>query len=240
MARHPRPTEARPAALPPEVRTIGQLVAETIRLYGRRFFPAVLLGLPLALLNQLYLWRVGAEEVADQAGRAVSTDLWFLVGLYLAAAPVLSLAYAWAVRLSGQVEQLTLRAWVTAVAAGTIAFLPAALLLPTIFFLAVAWLALVGLVVPVCLVEGRGIPDGLRRALALGRVDIIHAFGALATFALVYWLTRTALVLLLREQADNTIRTAAFLGDVVMSPLLFLGPALLYVDQEARLRVRSK
>jgi hypothetical protein len=92
----------------------------------------------------------------------------------------------------------------------------------------------------VCLIERVGILPGLRRALALGRVDYVHAFGALATFALVYWLTRTALVLLLREQADNTIRTAAFLGDLVLSPLLFLGPALLYADQAARLRVRSK
>ena len=88
--------------------------------------------------------------------------------------------------------------------------------------------------------SARGSCTGLRRALALGRVDYVHAFGALATFALVYWLTRTALVLLLREQADNTIRTAAFLGDLVLSPLLFLGPALLYADQAARLRVRSK
>jgi hypothetical protein len=240
MARPPRTREARPEALPPETRTIGQLVAETIRLYGRRFFPAVLLGLPLAVLNQFYLWRIGTDEAADQAGSAVSTDLWFLVVLYVAAAPVLSLAFAWAVRLSGQAEQAPVRTFVVAVAGGTIAFLPAALLLPTIFFLAVAWLALLGLVVPVCLVERLGVVDGLRRAFALGRVDFVHAFGALATFALVYWLTRTALVLLLREQADNTIRTAAFLGDVVMSPLLFLGPALLYVDQAARLRVRSQ
>jgi hypothetical protein len=240
MARHPRTREARPPALPPETRTIGQLVAETVRLYGRRFFPALVLGVPLALLNQAYLARIDPAEAADQAGRAITTDLWFLVALYAAAAPVLSLAYAAAVVLAGESVRPPLGVWATAVVAGTIVFLPAAFLLPTIFFLGVAWLAFVGLVVPVCLIERVGILPGLRRALALGRVDYVHAFGALATFALVYWLTRTALVLLLREQADNTIRTAAFLGDLVLSPLLFLGPALLYADQAARLRVRSK
>jgi hypothetical protein len=238
MPRYPRAGEPRPPALPPETRTIGQLVAETIRLYGRRFAPALALGLPVALLNQVYLARVDPADVAGDAGRPVTSDLWFLVATYLAAAPLLSLAYAAACRLAHD-ERPPPRAWVTAVAAGTLAFLPAAFLLPAAFFLAVAWLALVGLVVPVCLLEREGLGRGFRRAFELGRVDYVHAFAGLATVALVYWLTRTALVLLLREQADNTIRSAAFLGDLVLSPLLFLGPALLYADQAARLRARQ-
>jgi len=86
------------------------------------------------------------------------------------------------------------RAWATAVAVGTITFLPAAFLLPTAFFFAVAWLALVGLVVPVCLLEGRGALQGVRRAVELGRADYVHALASLATLTLVYWLTRNALV----------------------------------------------
>jgi hypothetical protein len=42
------------------------------------------------------------------------------------------------------------------------------------------------------------------------------------------------LVFLLREQADNTVRVAIFIADLVISPLLFLGAALLYFDQAAR------
>jgi hypothetical protein len=42
-------------------------------------------------------------------------------------------------------------------------------------------------------------------------------------------------VLLLRGQGDQTERIALFLGDLVLSPLLFVGSALLYVDQSARL-----
>ena len=53
---------------------------------------------------------------------------------------------------------------------------------------------------------------------------------------IVFVLSRVALAFLLREQADNTIRAAVFIADLVISPLLFLGGALLYFDQRARVR----
>ena len=46
---------------------------------------------------------------------------------------------------------------------------------------------------------------------------------------------RIGLALLLESQADNTVRTAIFLSDAVLAPLLFLGGAILYDDQRARL-----
>ena len=36
-----------PAPLPPGDRTVGQLVAETIRAYGERFWQSLVLGIPL-------------------------------------------------------------------------------------------------------------------------------------------------------------------------------------------------
>ena len=42
-----------PPPLPPEKRTIGQLIAETIRAYGDRFWRLLPLGLPLAIADQL-------------------------------------------------------------------------------------------------------------------------------------------------------------------------------------------
>src|ERR687888_839856 len=39
-----------PPPLPPETRTVGQLVAEAIRFYGSRFWPSLALGIPPALL----------------------------------------------------------------------------------------------------------------------------------------------------------------------------------------------
>src|SRR5436190_19595981 len=40
-----------PPPLPPETRTVGQLVAESIRLYGARFWPSLALGIGPALLG---------------------------------------------------------------------------------------------------------------------------------------------------------------------------------------------
>jgi hypothetical protein len=71
-------------------------------------------------------------------------------------------------------------------------------------------------------------------------VDYVHAAGSLATLVILFVLARLGLALLLESQADNTVRVAIFLADAVLGPLLFLGGALLYVDQEARLRSRER
>ena len=44
-----------PAALPPAERTVGQLIAETIRSYGDNFWRALPLGLPIAASTQISL-----------------------------------------------------------------------------------------------------------------------------------------------------------------------------------------
>jgi hypothetical protein len=62
----------------------------------------------------------------------------------------------------------------------------------------------------------------------------VHALGSLSTLVILYVLTRLVLVLLLRGSGDQTERVAILLADLVISPLLFLGAALLYFDQAAR------
>jgi hypothetical protein len=100
--------------------------------------------------------------------------------------------------------------------------------------LAAAYLALVGLVVPVTIAEPVSWRAAFRRAGELGRADYIHALGSLAALAIVFFISRIGLVALLQAQADNRVRVAVALSDLVLSPLLFLGSALLYVDQAAR------
>src|SRR5581483_8540963 len=46
----PGMAELRPVALPPAERTVGQLVAESIRFYGEHFWPCLSLGLAPAAL----------------------------------------------------------------------------------------------------------------------------------------------------------------------------------------------
>jgi hypothetical protein len=129
---------------------------------------------------------------------------------------------------------------VVALTAGTLVFLPAAALIPWFKLAVVLWLALVGLVVPVALVERASFRESFRRALALGRVDYVHAAGSLAALVVVFGLSEYGLTLVLHSQADNAVRTAVFLADTVLGPLLFLGGAVLYVDQKARLGSRER
>ena len=49
--RYPRSAGPLPPPLPPERRTVGQLIAETIRIYGSRFWAGLALGVPPALVD---------------------------------------------------------------------------------------------------------------------------------------------------------------------------------------------
>ena len=218
-----RPQRPLPPPLPPEKRTVGQLVAESIRLYGRHFVRALPLGLFVAVINQL---TTGAERSTVTAALIVT-------------APVFSAAYAYGAQLAVE-RRAPLGTWAVAILAGSLVFVPAALLFPWFALAAVLWLALVGLAVPAAIVEGTTFTQSLRRGLELGRADYVHAAGSLATLVLLFFLTRAGLALLLQSQADNTVRTAIFLADTVVAPLLFLGGAILYVDQDARLRSRRE
>ena len=210
-------TKPLPPPLPPAERTVGQLVAETMRLYGRRFWRCLGLGVPVAVFDQLSL---GHSSVARSA-------------LFAVAAPFLATAYAAASAIALGIRP-TRRRFMLAVATGTIVLVPVALLISWFALLAAAYLALVGLVVPVTLAEPVGLIAAFRRAGELGRADYVHALGSLATLVIVFFIARLGLVALLQAQADNTVRVAVAVADVVLSPLLFLGGALIYFDQAAR------
>lgn len=193
-------------------------MAEAIRLYGSRFWRALPLGLSVAVLNQFR-----------------DVDPRWLAPIALAGSVALAASYVGATVLAAEVP-LTRRTLATGLAAGVVAFLPLALLLGTFNLLGVAWVAFVGLSVPVALIERPGLRAALRRGIRLARVDYIHALGSLAALAIVYFLTSVMLGILLRSQGDQTERLALFLSDLVLAPLVFLGAALLYFDQEARAR----
>jgi hypothetical protein len=97
-----------------------------------------------------------------------------------------------------------------------------------------AWLAGVGLVVPVLVVEETPVRSAFVRAWELARASYAHALGSLATLAIVVFLTQTVLAFILRGAGGTAVSTAFVLANVVISPLLFVGAALLYVDQAAR------
>jgi hypothetical protein len=119
-----------------------------------------------------------------------------------------------------------------------VVFLPTPLLAQLLILPAVAYLAFVGWVVPAAIVEAVGLRESFRRTVRLARADYVHAAGGLATLVIVFYVTRLMLALLLRSGGESTERVAAALSDLVLSPLLFVGSALLYIDQAARLEAK--
>jgi hypothetical protein len=109
----------------------------------------------------------------------------------------------------------------------------------------IAWLplyvfsfALLGLAVPAVLVEGRGGWDALRRGFQLARADLAHSLGGIAGLLVTWWVTSTVMTMLLRAGSQQTLQIAAGLSVLVVSPVFFLGAALLYQDQAARVSSR--
>jgi len=202
-----------PPPLPPGERTAGQFIAETIRAYGSSFWRALPLGIPLAIADQL----------------SVHHDVQVQALIFWAATPLFVAAYLGACHLVlGRTPT-----WEAALVA-VIIWLPFPALRALIIFPAVAWLAFIGLAVPASLVEGLSFRDALVRGRRLGTADYAHAFGSLAALVVVVGVAENVLSALLTSQSDADLRIALGLSDIVLSPLLFVGGALLYLDQAAR------
>jgi hypothetical protein len=206
-----------PPPLPPETRTVGQLVAETIRSYGASFWRVLPLGVPLAAADQLSIRQTAPVQMIV---------FWALLPLFVA-------SYLWACRLV-----LDAAPTVTAAAVAALIWLPFPALRALFVLPALAWLSFIGLAVPAAMVERLHFRDALVRGRKLGTADYVHALGSLAALVVVVGIASNTLSALLHTQGDNGQRVAVFLSDLVLSPLLFLGGALLYVDQAAR-AVRS-
>jgi hypothetical protein len=203
-----------PPPLPPEHRTIGQLIAEAIRAYGQNFWRCLPLGVPLAIGDQL-----GAHH-----GRNVQMLIfWALTPGFVA-------AYVWACRVVLGVKPTR-----TAIAIALLVYLPFPALRALFLIPGLAWFAFIGLAVPAAMVAGTGFRDSLVRGRQLGIADYAHALGSLCALVVVVGIAANVLGALLRSQSDTGLRVAVFLSDLVLSPLLYLGSALLYVDQAARL-----
>jgi hypothetical protein len=242
--RPPRQPQPLPPPLPPERRSVGQLVAETIRFYQGHFFQTLPLGLSVAALTQLtvafgHRQREPSGHPPPQ-GYHVPTSL--LGGgvevTILLGALLLTASYIVAIVLVGG-KRPDGRAIAVAYGLGVLVFLPVPLLAQLLVLPAVLYLALVGWVVPVALLEQTGFLESFRRSFRLARVDFVHAAGGLATLVIVFYVVRLMLALLLRSGSEVTERSAALLADLVLSPMLFVGAAILYLDQAARVRARG-
>jgi hypothetical protein len=206
-------TKELPPPLPPGERTVGQVVGETIRAYGERFWLVLPLGIPIAVSSQLSL------------GRSANAQTLILLAL----SPLIALAYLRACALILKARP-SLRAYGVAL----LVFLPVPFLVRIFVLPALAWLALFGLAVPATMLEGLNLRSALERARRLAAADYPHALGSLCALAIVVAVSELTLIVLLRSQGDNGERVAHALADLVLTPMLYLGGALLYTDQAAR------
>jgi hypothetical protein len=202
-----------PPPLPPGDRTVGQLVAETIRTYGHQFWRVLPLGLPLVVADQLSVRQAGTVQML----------------VFWAVAPLFVAADVWACRLV-----LGAPVGRTAVLVALLVYLPFPALRALFILPGIAWFAFIGLAVPAAMVEGRTFRDALARGRELGVADYVHALGSLAALVVVVGVAGNTLSALLHTQGDNGQRVALAASDLVLGPLLFVGGALLYLDQAAR------
>jgi len=202
-----------PPPLPPAERTVGQLVAETIRAYGERFWRVLPLGIPLAVVDQLSVRQSPGVQML----------------IYWGATPLFVAGYLWACRLV-----LGARPNRTVVLLAVVLYLPFPALRALFILPGIAWFAFIGLAVPAAMVEGMTFRDALVRGRQLGLADYVHALGSLAALVLVVGIAANTLSALLHTQGDNGQRVAVAVSDLVLSPMLFVGAALLYLDQAAR------
>jgi len=210
--------ELRPVALPPAERTVGQLLGESIRFYGDNFWPCLVLGLPAAAVAVIF------KNVSREAELVLApTASAALISATFVRASVLVLE-------ASPPPRRLLKAWLI----GWAVFAPVPFLVIAFVVPGLLWLTAFGLVVPVLVAELVPALGAIVRAWRLARADFGHAFGALFTLGVVVLLSQSVLVFVLRGFGDAAGSVALFLASVVLSPLLFVGTALLYVDQAAR------
>jgi hypothetical protein len=210
---------------------LGEILAETVRLYGERILAVVGIGVFLA----------GSLLAADVIGHVTV----FVVIVSLA----FTVAYAVSARVAAgdpAVEawaQVGLRVPVLLVLTLVVS-VPFVLgrVDPLLLVFSVAWLAFVGLSIPVAMIERSPeaeawythIGFALSRSTALARAEYLHVLGVMAAFVLVFLLLGPVLAILLAGFADNGGVAAGLIANGVIGPFFFLGLSLLYFEQRAR------
>jgi len=209
---------------------VGELFAETVRLYGER------IGAALAL---------GALFTLTLAVGLTTYDLVYFVLVTLG----FGATYAAAVRVAGgdslseACSQVVVRSPILLVLCVAVC-LPfvASLRFGIVVLAGAAWLAFSGFAIPVLMLEGNEAPESwfarlgfaLNRAVELARTEYLHALGVIAALLLLEWFLSVLVGGLLRGVADNSALVAAVLAGIILWPLVFFGLSVLYFEQRAR------
>lgn len=216
---------------------LGEVFAETVRIYGERLWGTLGIG---AVMGGLFL-------IATQTPAPVSVLVVSLAftACYAAAARLAAgdrFADSWtAVGMRSPV--LVVLNFVVAIPFGIAIGIQGDPLGELVLLLfAVAWLVFVGFSIPVAALEHDGESGGwfarlahaLHRSVELARAEFLHAVGVVAALLLSYSLVAPLLAAALVGFAENGARASFFLVQVVLAPFFLLGLAVLYFEQRAR------
>lgn len=217
---------------------LGELLAETVRLYGERVWAAFGIGLVTAASFVVALQTPAAAAIVILA---LAFTACYAASARLAAGD--GFGQAWA-QVGVRLPVLLVLTLVVSVPFALAIFVRTrdpVVALVFIFF-AVSWLVFVGFSIPVTMVERDGdderwfrrLARSLHRSLALARAEFFHAVGAAAALLLVYALVGPLLARILVGFAENSAPAAFALSQIVLAPFFFLGLAVLYFEQNAR------
>jgi hypothetical protein len=215
---------------------LGELLAETVRLYRERIWAALGLG---AFVGCALLVTAATPDLVDILVFALVFTAAYAAAARLVAGDAFAEAWAQVVTRLPTLLVLTL-----------IVSIPFALALSQLLLLvvAVAWLAFTGFSIPVAMLEDKGdaqtwfdrLGYSLTRSLELARAEYLHALGVAAALVLLFLLLGFYLGAALGGLADVSSAVAAALVRLVLAPLFFLGFAVLYFDQRARVKAQTR
>ena len=216
---------------------LGEVFAETVRIYGERLWGTLGIG---AVMGGLFL----AATVTPPVVSVLLVSLAF-TACYAAAVRFVAgdrFAASWAA-VATRSPVLAVLNFVVAIPFGIATGVQGEPVGELVFLLfAIAWLVFVGFSIPVAALEDdaetRGwfasLARALQRSVELARAEFFHAVGVVAALFLVYRLVGRLLAAALVGFAENTSEASFFLVQVVLAPFFVLGLAVLYFEQRAR------
>jgi hypothetical protein len=203
---------------------LGELLAETVRLYGERAAAALGVG---AVLAAAIAVAFSAHPLVDLVLLSLAFTACYAAAARLAAGDAFAEAWAQVVVRAPVLLPLTLVVPVPSAIAlrylGLFGLVPFA-----------AWIGLVGFSIPIAMLERADLRRALTGSLSLARNEYLHAVGVAAALVIANLLVAIVLAGLLASFADNGGIAATALAQLVLAPFFFLGLSVLYFEQRAR------
>ena len=224
---------------------LGEVLAETSRIYRERLWAAFGLG---AIVAVVFTVAGALPDLAAVPLLAVLFTVGYAVAQRLTAGDPLSRVWR---RVGANVIVLAVLTLIVSIPFALGVFIRAADPLAGLVFIlfAVCWLVFLGFSIPASVDDTGGearpgrfdsLAGSLQRSIELARTEFFHAVGVVAALLVIYGLIGPFMAAALVGFAENSVSVAFTLSQVVLAPFFFLGLAVLYAEQKARSALREQ